>query len=91
MHVIAIVYQLEMLIIKSFNIYRLLFIISADFSRNPQPLSIFGKSLCGIIDEYHTLKDAERQVWNFKNRKHGRYQKFLTMWKTLENAIATIK
>ena len=58
---------------------------------NAAPVSIFGKSLCGIIDEYYNFKDAEMQVWSFKNRSHGRNQKFLSIWKKLEEALATLK
>jgi len=64
--------------------------VFVEFSKQ-LPLSIFGKSLCGIIDEYYILKNAERQVWNLKNRTKGRKQKFLNMWKTLEDAVATVK
>lgn len=52
---------------------------------------MFGKSLCGIIDEYYNMKDAEMQVWNYKNRRHKNKQKFLAMWKKLEEALAAVK
>ena len=58
---------------------------------NQAPISIFGKSLYGIINEYYIMKDAELQVQNFRNRSRGRNQAFLAIWKKLEDAVATVK
>ena len=37
------------------------------------------------------MKDAEMQIWNIKNRRIKKNQKFLAIWKKLEEALAAVK
>ncbi|CAK8672376.1 unnamed protein product [Clavelina lepadiformis] len=55
------------------------------------PMTVFGKSLRIILNEYYVMKDAEAQYLRLKHKARGRNQKFLQMWAKLDDALAAIK